>query len=201
MEKEILKKYCEDGLTIRAIAKKENFSQSSIRYWLKKHELNTHGWSNINKEKLINAIKNSKSYNEVFIKLNMSSASSNYNLLKRLIKKFNINISHFLNKSELMVRVHLQRKLSINEILIINSKTSRGTIKKIVLDNNLLEYKCVLCGQDEWWNGQKMSLILDHKNGVRNDHRLENLRFVCPNCNSTLPTHCRKKHALVAQLD
>ena len=134
MEKEILKKYCEDGLTIRAIAKKENFSQSSIRYWLKKHELNTHGWSNINKEKLINAIKNSKSYNEVFIKLNMSSASSNYNLLKSLIKKFNINISHFLNKSELMVRVHLQRKLSINEILIINSKTSRGTIKKIVLD-------------------------------------------------------------------
>ena len=37
---------------------------------------------------------------------------------------------------------------------------------------------------------KKMSLILDHKNGINNDHRLENLRFVCPNCNGTLETHC-----------
>ena len=35
-----------------------------------------------------------------------------------------------------------------------------------------------------------MSLILDHINGVSNDHRLENLRIVCPNCNATLDTHC-----------
>lgn len=35
-------------------------------------------------------------------------------------------------------------------------------------------------------------LILDHKNGVYNDNRLENLRIVCPNCNATLDTHCGK---------
>jgi hypothetical protein len=35
-----------------------------------------------------------------------------------------------------------------------------------------------------------MSLILDHVNGVRDDHRIENLRIVCPNCNATLDTHC-----------
>jgi uncharacterized C2H2 Zn-finger protein len=35
-----------------------------------------------------------------------------------------------------------------------------------------------------------MSLILDHVNGVRDDHRLENLRILCPNCNATLDTHC-----------
>jgi hypothetical protein len=35
-----------------------------------------------------------------------------------------------------------------------------------------------------------MSLILDHINGVANDHRLENLRMVCPNCAATLDTHC-----------
>jgi hypothetical protein len=38
-----------------------------------------------------------------------------------------------------------------------------------------------------------MSLILDHKNGIRNDNRLINLRIVCPNCNSTLETHCGKQ--------
>jgi hypothetical protein len=39
-----------------------------------------------------------------------------------------------------------------------------------------------------------MGLILDHANGVRDDHRPENLRIVCPNCAATLDTHCGKKN-------
>jgi len=39
-----------------------------------------------------------------------------------------------------------------------------------------------------------MSLILDHINGVPNDHRIENLRIVCPNCAATLDTHCGRKN-------
>ena len=35
-----------------------------------------------------------------------------------------------------------------------------------------------------------MSLVLDHINGVSDDHRIENLRVVCPNCAATLETHC-----------
>lgn len=42
------------------------------------------------------------------------------------------------------------------------------------------------------WNGKTMVLILDHINVVSNDHRRENLRLVCPNCNSQLSTHCGK---------
>ncbi len=44
---------------------------------------------------------------------------------------------------------------------------------------------------DDNWRGSKLSLILDHINGISNDNRLENLRFVCPNCNATLKTYCR----------
>ena len=35
-------------------------------------------------------------------------------------------------------------------------------------------------------------MILDHINGVSDDHRLENLRIVCPNCAATLDTHCAR---------
>ncbi len=39
-----------------------------------------------------------------------------------------------------------------------------------------------------------MALILDHINGVPDDHRLENLRILCPNCSATLETHCGRKN-------
>jgi hypothetical protein len=39
-----------------------------------------------------------------------------------------------------------------------------------------------------------MALILDHVNGVADDHRLENLRVVCPNCAATFETHCGRKN-------
>ena len=51
-----------------------------------------------------------------------------------------------------------------------------------------------MCGQGEMWRGFRMSLVLDHVNGVCDDNRLENLRFLCPNCNATLDTHCGRKN-------
>jgi hypothetical protein len=42
------------------------------------------------------------------------------------------------------------------------------------------------------WNDQKLSLHLDHINGINNDNRLENLRFLCPNCHSLTDNYCGK---------
>jgi len=40
--------------------------------------------------------------------------------------------------------------------------------------------------------GKPMPLILDHINGINNDNRIENLRFVCSNCDTQLPTYKSK---------
>ena len=55
--------------------------------------------------------------------------------------------------------------------------------------DKIKEQKCEICGTSSW-QGHQLSLILDHINGINNDHRLENLRIVCPNCDSLLPTFC-----------
>jgi hypothetical protein len=39
------------------------------------------------------------------------------------------------------------------------------------------------------WNGKPLKLVLDHINGVNGDNRVENLQFLCPNCNSQQNTH------------
>jgi HNH endonuclease len=88
-------------------------------------------------------------------------------------------------------RVRAGNARPLDEILVESSPyTSRTRLKHRLYAAGLKQRVCELCGQGEEWNGRRMSLIIDHINGVRDDHRLENLRIVCPNCNATLDTHC-----------
>jgi len=84
-------------------------------------------------------------------------------------------------------------KLYPDEVVFCeNSTYARHSIKARIRTNNLIEYKCACCGLGPEWHGKPMPLILDHINGVNNDNRLENLRFVCSNCDSQLPTYKSK---------
>lgn len=46
---------------------------------------------------------------------------------------------------------------------------------------------CQICGISEW-EGKTLVFILDHIDGNSENNSLENLRLVCPNCDSQLPT-------------
>jgi 5-methylcytosine-specific restriction endonuclease McrA len=48
--------------------------------------------------------------------------------------------------------------------------------------------RCAICGIDDTWNGVTLALIVDHVNGDATNDRRENLRLICPNCDSQLPT-------------
>ena len=51
---------------------------------------------------------------------------------------------------------------------------------------------CSICGNPSFWNGQKLTLILDHIDGDSTNCHPENLRLVCPNCDSQLDTYKSK---------
>lgn len=77
------------------------------------------------------------------------------------------------------------RKWSV-EMVLAKSK-SRLTIKRTVLGAGVLENRCEACGLTHW-RGRPISIQIDHRNGARDDHRLENLRMLCPNCHSQTET-------------
>lgn len=139
------------------------------------------------KEEFEDAVVKSKSIKEVFLRL--GNSTTGYNTFHRYKKLYKIDTSHLCGQilagKNQKGRVH-QRPLS--EILIKD-----GTSLKIrLIKEGLLENKCKICGIDSW-DGKPLTLQLDHINGDHWDHRIENLRILCPNCHTQTDTYANKK--------
>ena len=60
-----------------------------------------------------------------------------------------------------------------------------------LIKEGIKEEKCEMCGIEDWL-GKRLAFELDHIDGNSNNHLLENLRIVCPNCHSQTETYRAK---------
>jgi 5-methylcytosine-specific restriction endonuclease McrA len=64
--------------------------------------------------------------------------------------------------------------------------TIRGAIRDYILQSQ--NKQCAICGMLNEWNGTELNFVLDHIDGDASNSSRDNLRLVCPNCDSQLPT-------------
>ena len=142
----------------------------------------------VSDEQFIQIVQESNSYSDCLRALGLGTrGGSSTDILKRRIAELNCSTEHFGKQLQ-----SVSAKYSLEEILVENSSyTNISRLKQRLINEGKMEYKCQKCGISEWL-GNPLTLQLDHINGVNNDHRLTNLRFLCPNCHSQTDTYAGK---------
>lgn len=150
------------------------------------------------KEELVKIVQSSSSIAEILRKIGyVSFTASSYRTLKRRLNKENIDYSHIVlglnsNKNRIFPKRRLNKEEIIKKWLCFQNEhsplLSNDHLIKYILRYNLLDHKCYVCFNKGIWENLPLSLQLDHINGKRLDNRIENLRFLCPNCHSQTKT-------------
>jgi hypothetical protein len=140
------------------------------------------------------AVRLSTSIAQVLTRLGLSPTGANYKGMHAHFRRLGIDTAHFTGQGHLKGKRHSWTPGQPLAEVLIQASPYRNTfrLKIRLIREGLLAYKCSECGTPPEWQGKPLVLILDHRNGDRADHRLENLRLLCPNCNSQQPTFAGK---------
>ena len=112
------------------------------------------------------------------------------------------------SKQELFMNKSVPRRTWQEVLRFSSTKISQTTVRK-----NYARYRseariparcdispCPFHTNELKWNDKPLPVILDHINGVRRDNRPQNLRYLCPNCDSQLLTRGGRNKGRVRQV-
>ncbi len=142
---------------------------------------------------LAQAVRTSRSLRQVLAKLGLSQQGGGaYATLHRRIKELGLETGHLTGQGWNVGNAsgNLRSGAIPLDLLLTRDSpcTNFGRLKRRLVVDGLLRNRCYICGLGPVWRDRELVLRLDHINGRREDNRLENLRMVCPNCDSQLPT-------------
>ena len=115
-----------------------------------------------------------------------------------LTKQFGVGASSITKAVKRGDIIPRSKELPLAEIMTKDASYQTTRLKGRLLNDGILTNRCynTKCtlhyATDMKWAGEPIVLHLDHINGIPNDHRLTNLRLLCPNCHSQTPTYAGK---------
>jgi 5-methylcytosine-specific restriction endonuclease McrA len=192
--KEQLESIVKNSKTWSECLKKLNLSRRTgnrerLKKYIELYEINdahitNKVWDDV--DNLTYAVSVSKSSSQVLKSLGLKTNSGNFDTLNKYLRVYKIGIEHFDRKEIFLNNLENHRKkilLKPENVLIEESLCRQANLRLLIKREKLLKYECV-CGISGLWQGKEINLQLDHINGINNDNRIENLRYLCPNCHS-----------------
>ena len=134
------------------------------------------------KEELSKICAESYTYRQCLTKMGLVAAGGNYASLKKHIKMYDIDISHFTlqgwNKGK-----KIGPKRLINDYLSNKVAIQSWKLKNRLLKEKILNHQCNNCKKTTWLNNP-IPIELHHKDGDHSNNNLNNLELLCPNCHA-----------------
>jgi len=143
-------------------------------------------------EELSSIVKNSSTIREILNHFGLNNKGGNYKTLQYRLNEEKIDFTHIQlgvdsNKGRKFPLHSISKEECLSVIFVKNSDWNRGSVKRYLKKYQLIPYQCG-CGLKDIWNDNLLTLQLDHENGIDNDNRIDNLRWLCPNCHSQTQT-------------
>lgn len=132
------------------------------------------------------AIVSSTSLAQVLKTLNVAPYGGNYETLRRAIKFFSLDTSHFKGQAwNKGLKLGYYKTL---EDYFNGAPIKTHSLRLRLIKDGIFEHRCLWCNLTEWLE-KPIPLELDHIDGNNKNNSLSNLRLLCPNCHAQTPTY------------
>ena len=137
----------------------------------------------VTKEQLVEVINSSLSMSEAAAKLNL-----HFNTFKRYAVEAGVYSPNKGRKGGSKPKTDGNGKIPLQEILDgLHPQYQTYKLKKRLIKAGMKQNICEECGIREY-NGKHLECELDHIDGNRTNHNIDNLKMLCPNCHSQTHT-------------